>query len=73
VDRGKFLIKGSFSMSSKNKMNESDQNGVLIVSGCLGGVLLLVKVAKLLPMILLGLFFGPGFEWSLGGFKNPYE
>ncbi|MBK9039125.1 MAG: hypothetical protein IPL83_08185 [Bdellovibrionales bacterium] len=45
-------------MSSKNRMNENDQNGVLIVSGSLGGVLLLLKVAKLLPMVLLGLFFG---------------
>lgn len=51
-------------------MNESDQDGVLIVSGCLGGVLLLLlKVAKLLPMILLGLFFRPGFDWSLGASK----
>jgi energy-coupling factor transporter ATP-binding protein EcfA2 len=47
-------------------MNENDQNGVLIVSGCLGGVLLLVKVAKLLPMILLGLFLGLVLTGSWG-------
>ncbi|MBK7845814.1 MAG: TraM recognition domain-containing protein [Bdellovibrionales bacterium] len=54
-------------MSSKNKMNESDQNGVLIVSGFLGALLLLVKVAKYLPMVFLGLLLGLvlGGAWGI--------
>jgi hypothetical protein len=45
-------------MSGQSKMNPQDQTGVLITAGSLGALMLLIKVAKYLPMVLLGLFFG---------------